>query len=215
MDLFDYLRYSSSLSVVIPTFIGIVRSRNLGVKLKFLLLYLIITLIKEIICVRLSLQKERNLHIYNLALIFNMIPLFLVYYYEFSEKLLKNVVLALITVATIFSVANITLIQGIEVFNTFSVLVINFFLTALTLLYFYTILKKAENLNLIKIPLFWMSAGLLVYSAGTFLIFSLYEIYNNLSYSTSVKIWAINSILYILLNLLFSIAFLCQPRKMT
>lgn len=215
MSLIKFLDYFGPLSTIIPAIIGLIRSKSLSKKLRLLLLYCIIIAAKEITCVILAQNGYRNLAIYNIANIIDSIPLFLIYYLEFKSKNLKQIILSFIIVSTLFSILNIIWLQGFLSFNTFSIFSVNFFKTITTLLYFYILLKEAENLNLIKTPLFWVSAGLLIYSVGTSLIFSLYEIYLEFPVEISDGIWAINSLLYIFLNILFSIAFLCQPKNKT
>ena len=204
-----------SLSAILPATIGVFRSRSLDNKLRLLLFYCSIIAIKEIVSVFLAQNGYRNLEVYNISNIVDSIPLFLIYYLEFSNKTLKKTIIIFIAIPTLFSIYNIISLQGYEVFNTYSISIVNLFKILATLLYFYNILKKAENLNLIKTPLFWISSGLLIYSVGTFLIFSLYDVH--LQFPTGVRrlVWSINSLLYIFLNIIFSIAFLCQPKTKT
>lgn len=215
MDIFETLRYGSSLSTLVPVIIGVLKSRSLNLKLKLLLLYLTITAIKEILCVPLAVEGKMNLHIYNIFLAFNSIPLFLVYYYSFISKNFKGISIIFITIASGFSVFNIIYLQGLYNFNTYSILLLNFFFSLLTLLYFYELLKGANEINLVKKPMFWISVALLIYSTGTFIIFSLYEIHDGFEKTISEGVWSINSFLYIFLNSLLSIAFLCQPKNKT
>jgi hypothetical protein len=202
-----------SLTTVVPALIGLILVRSLNLRLRLLLIYLVITAIKEVVCVYLGSYGKTNLHIYNIAVAFNKIPLFLVYYYTLSNKTFKKITLLFIAISSVFAIYNVSFGQGLYSFNTRSMLVTNFFIIIITLLYFYEILKKAEILSLTRVPMFWVSSSFLFYSAGTFLVFSLYEIYRQFSQPISIKIWIINSILYIVLNILLSIALLCVKKK--
>ncbi len=213
MDIFRLLMNVGSLTTVVPALIGLILARSLNLQLRLLLIYLVITAIKEIVCVYLGSNGETNLHIYNIAVAFNKIPLFLVYYHTLSNKTFKKIILLFIAISSAFAIYNVSFGQGLYSFNTRSMLVTNFFIIIITLLYFYEILKKAEILSLTRVPMFWVSSSFLFYSAGTFLVFSLYEIYRQFSQPISIKIWIINSILYIVLNILLSIALLCVKKK--
>ncbi len=202
-----------SLSTIVPAIIGLLLIRSLSLKLRLLVLYLVLTAIKEIICVHLASNGDNNLRIYNTAVIFNKIPLFLTYYYTFYNSNFKKFTLLSIFFTSAFATYNIEWGQGLHILNSHSALFTGFFIIIITLLYFYEILKRVEITNLIKAPMFWVSSGFLFYSTGTFLVFSLYEVHMHFSEPVSLKIWIINSILYIVLNILLSIAFLCKKKK--
>lgn len=78
------------------------------------------------------------------------------------------------------------------------------FVAVLVLLYFNKVLTESRIKNMLFHSMFWISSGLLIYSAGTF-FFSLFSSY---LYSTSSSneefdpFWKLNQLLYIILCLL-------------
>ena len=103
-----------SLSAILPATIGVFRSRSLDNKLRLLLFYCSIIAIKEIVSVFLAQNGYRNLEVYNISNIVDSIPLFLIYYLEFSNKTLKKTIIIFIAIPTLFSIYNIISLQGYE-----------------------------------------------------------------------------------------------------
>ncbi|MEM1220339.1 MAG: hypothetical protein AAGH79_15565 [Bacteroidota bacterium] len=118
--------------------------------------------------------------------------------------------LILILIFTLFAFWNMIWGDGIMLFNAKALGLYSFLLIALTVFYFASLLNSLMLRNLEQQPLFWVSAGLLVYCAGNFLLW--------LSANTLLRDWAtfdsmyqIHTTLFILLSLTFFIAFSVKP----
>lgn len=61
-------------------------------------------------------------------------------------------------------------------------------------------------------PMFWVSAGLLLYFSGNILIFLSSNIVLHLSHEMSRHVWTIHALLYAFLNLFYVVALCVEPR---
>lgn len=213
MSFVDYFTSASVLSIILPAIISLFKLKSLNASLRLLSVYLISTSIKEGVCTYLASYHQNNIPIYNIVGIFDNVVLLLIFYYSGVNQKYKKVILGFIVILSIFSIINISSIQGINNLNTYSRLVRAIFIVIITLSYFYELLKGADNQNLIKLPLFWVSTGLLFFSTGTFFLYSLYTFYTNLNPETGKILWLINSLLYLVQNVLFTIALFCNRRR--
>ena len=130
-----------------------------------------------------------------------------------QEKKLKNVVLSFSVITLIVYFLDILVINGLYNFNTLTTTVGGFTVAVTTLLYFYQLIKGIEHSNLTKVPMFWISTGILFYSVGTIILFNYFHKYIHLPPSLRTSIWTINSVLNILQNVLFTIGILCKQKN--
>ena len=90
-----------------------------------------------------------------------------------------------------------------------SVLVLGF-----VLLFFYReINRKVIAVRLEREPMFWISTGLLLYFSGNALIFLSSNYVLNHSRATSMSVWAIHAVLYMLLNVFYALALCLRPPR--
>jgi len=82
----------------------------------------------------------------------------------------------------------------------------------LCLLFFWDLFKNSDELNIVRLPSFWIASGILIYNSATFFtyLFSNFIIFNE--DSDNFDMWTINLVLN-LVNYLFMItALLIQPK---
>lgn len=213
MDITKTLSVIGPLSVIVPTIIGLAKIKSFGTGLKLLILYLLIAAIKEPVCLYFSYNKIPNLHIYNWTGTFDYALLIGIYFFSFKSKTYRYLALTLSLTYILFALINILLIQGENIFNSYTSTLGNVLITFVVLLFFYELLQKPDVINLSKTTLFWVSAGLLLYSIGTFFLHGLYALHTSLPKELGKSIWQINSVLYLSQNILFTIAFFVKPRN--
>jgi hypothetical protein len=92
-----------------------------------------------------------------------------------------------------------------ELYNGGATLMILIF----SLVYFYKQLDNHENLFIYSTSPFWIVIAVLLYKAGTFFLF-LYT--NSLSQNEKMNFYLLNSVFYLIQNLLLAFSFLI-PRK--
>jgi hypothetical protein len=82
----------------------------------------------------------------------------------------------------------------------------------LAISYFIYLLRTLEVVYLERLPMFWISAGLLIYFAGSFLLWIGLN-YINYDFSFFYSIYQINSVVTIVLNLFFTVAICLNPAR--
>lgn len=89
------------------------------------------------------------------------------------------------------------------------------FITIIVLVFFYNLIANLQVPVVTKYPLFWFSAGILFYYAGTFFLFLLIQdLYKN-SAEIQKMYWMIDALLSILMNALIAvtICYMAVPAK--
>ncbi len=132
-----------------------------------------------------------------------------VYYLSFRKKGIRLVVVLLCAFFTI-----VWLIQVPHLYESHTVvgstqILSRIVLVALSLVAFQSIGEVATN-RLIEVPLFWVSLGVLLYSAGTLIVFGLGNEILKMGMSYFAAAWSLNWLLSIAANLFFAKAFLCR-----
>ena len=64
-----------------------------------------------------------------------------------------------------------------------------------------------------KDPMFWVSAGALLYFSGSLLFFLSSNYVLHLSPALSLQVWTVHALFYSFLNLLYAVALACPPRR--
>jgi hypothetical protein len=198
----------------VPTLISIVKFKSLDKPLRLLSLYLIITSVKELACSYLAFKHANNLFLYNSFGIIEYVLLPLMFQHKLANGKLKNSIKYIIGGVFLVYLINIIFIQGLYTFNSYTIIFGRIGLIFITLTFFFELLQKVETTSLYREPMLWISTGILFYSVGSFLIHGLYDLQLHFSQDLSIKIWAINSVLNLMLNILYSIAFLCLPKSL-
>ncbi len=205
--------YVSTFSVILPIAGSLINFKSLDNKLRLFSIYLFITFLKESVCAYLAISGLQNLHLYNIFSIIEYLVYFYLYYSVFQGARLKNIVLAFSVITITVYLLDILVINGLYNFNTLTTTVGGFTIAVTTLLYFYQLIKGIEHSNLTKVPMFWISTGILFYSVGTIILFNYFQKYIHLPPSLRTSIWTINSVLNILQNILFTIGILCKQKN--
>lgn len=207
--------YVSSFSVILPFIGSIIVFKSLNSNLRLFSLYLFITLAKEGICVYLANFGMPNLYIYNILGILAYLIYFYLYYHEFTEKITKKTIAYFSVITSTVYLIDLLAVNGFEKFNTLTTTFGGLFLTITALLYFYHLIKNIEHSNLTRVPMFWISTGVLFYSVGTIILFNYFNAYIHLPPSIRSSIWTINSVLNILQNILLTIGIFCNLQNRT
>ncbi len=213
MNFYSILAYVTTTSVLVPTLISLIKYKSLNNSLRLLFVYLVITCFKEAACIYLALKLENNIHIYNALSIVEFFIIPYIYYKEFTSIKFKNITKYAIIITSIVYLTNVLFIQGLFKFNTYTIIAGRLSLITITLLYFFELLQKVETTSLYKEPMLWVTTGVLFYSVGSFLVHGLYDLHSQFPMELNLKIWAINSVLNFMMNILFSISFLCADNE--
>jgi hypothetical protein len=147
-----------------------------------------------------------TLNIVNISLLVELILTFLIFYLILAptRKWLGQLALAALIISVLIWIYRNIILDNLYIYSGFynggtTIVIILFALT-----FFYYELNRPDNLFIYAAPAFWIVSAILIFKAGTFFLF-LYG--NTLDQSEKINFYTINSIFYVVENLLFAIAF--------
>ena len=133
----------------------------------------------------------------------------LMYYNIYEEVKFKRATIILSVLAmliTLFDARNVFAYPSLSI-TTLSLMLIIF-----SLIYFYKLLNPLKYIDIEKQGLFWINAGVLLYSSVNIFLFMLLT---HIPVDDRHNYYIINSITNVIANTLFSIGLLCKPQKTT
>ncbi|RCR68178.1 hypothetical protein DUE52_17385 [Larkinella punicea] len=202
----DYpLDYIGHAFILLPVTIGIYRRQYLNNQLKLVAFYFSISFLEECIQLFYSLNKWSNIHLYNIYLIIDVLIIGLSYYEIFENKIHKKT----IAIATLISICVSIFFYSHDTFSSASNTVFRLLCVTLVLFYFNWLLTQMKIINILLHSMFWISAGLLLYSLGTFFmyLFSQFTIGVHTKSNIFDLYWKVKQILYIIFCLFSTIGF--------
>lgn len=204
------------LILTISFCVGLLLVREFSHTLRLILIYVLITLIVEILgyySLELSSSKLVNINLYNIyALLY--LGLLSLYFHALLDKINKSKFLTFMTI--IFALYFFSqILYYLNNYNQIKVnfrliLAANFILSLYSFLYFRQILK-IDNLFTSE-PNFWIVTGILFYNVGTFFLFGLITFVSLKNVNLAQKLYSINHVLNIIYYSLITYGFICQRR---
>jgi len=195
--------YVSTGSVLIPLGLSVFQFYRLKGGIVFLFYLLAASLLSDASSYLLGRNGMNTYPIANAYLLFQFIILAWMYFVEFNHsKLIKYIIFLFL----IFFMINLVGIQGLYVFNTHSNSVAGLILLAISLYFFYNLLKNLPEENIYQLPMFWISFAVLFYYGGTLLIFLTNNFVIDKSLQSHRLVWILHNFCNIVKNLLFAIA---------
>ena len=158
------------------------------------------------------LQKS-NHFIENIYLLISFSFYFFLFYKTAETKKYKIIIKTFFTIFLLFAFLDLLFINGFYYFNTYSSSVGSILIILSCLIYFSYLFTSDELLNYFRIPMFWISTGLLFFFTGSLVQNSLirYFIANNIDPGGRIY-YFIMTTLNILLHGSFIISFLCNQK---
>lgn len=202
MDNQKILAIIATISGLLPIFFGMLVYRSLGNRYKYFLVFLIYGFLTDALV---GLLYSFKFSIFISKILFVIYPLvesvfvFWFFRHEISDLFIKK--LATISMVVMFPYYSITLIiAGTQLdllyFNTVYNILIAFFSG-------YVLIQAAEKYDdITKEPIVWISLGIVLYSLGTFFIYSIFDL------EVRKKIWFIHNLVSMITSLLISYAFI-------
>jgi len=187
--------------------------------LKYFLPFLFLTLAVELIGLWMTMNDIRNYLLFNIFTTFEFIFYSFLFYKHFRRPLFKKLAIIFMPLYIIAVCFNLSYVQGINNFHSYTFLVGSFFIVIFCCFFFYeSLLPEFLDNNLTKQPFFWVCTGLLLFYLGSVIINALFEYLR--SYDMQVegkKIYGvINQSLNVVLYSAFIFAFnLCRKNSKT
>lgn len=198
----DLLSYLSSL---IPILVGVTRFKQLNRVAIYVVQFFIFCFVKDTYALWYVLFALNTTFIQNLETFFQSILVGLIYYHCFDKRLSKQILVGstLLFAITIISTYDVNKVS-VTALLSFRVLSIG-----LSLAYFNKILVDMRIKDVLSHTMFWFSAGLLIFAAGTFFIVLFSEYWykdiNKVPAEVFDKYWNAGQILFIIFCLFSAI----------
>lgn len=125
----------------------------------------------------------------------------------------RKVLLYCLWAFPLFFVVDLLLVQNSGVFQSITYSLGCLLIVTASIYYFWELFQNKAYVNLAREPAFWICSGLLFYCACSFPVDALINFTNKISYSLALILTLIQDLVYILLYLSFTIAFLCRLRR--
>ncbi|OUR98290.1 hypothetical protein A9Q86_14665 [Flavobacteriales bacterium 33_180_T64] len=199
MDNIDNVFQSLGLILIVINAIlytkSYISSKN-HVALLFLFLYLTICAIIMIVSSVLAYNELNNIYLAHIYFVFQFILLSLFYHSLFNSRQKKIVTIILVSVVTILVIQYFNNPDLIYKFNLFEIFITSFPLVVYSIVHLYNSLSKQGEYM-------YINAGVLIYLTSSTLIFILGNyLHSVLDKDTSIYIWFINKVLYVIYLLL-------------
>ncbi len=209
---YENLSLVSTFLIVVPFAVACVRWRRLVKTQKRLACLVAVVAIVELVANLLWRQYINNHPVYHVYSILEFLIILSIYSSYFDRTRINKVFFILGTSFTLFALANMLLWQSPLEFNSNVTLTSSALIIMLSLSSFYRMLIGPVYTTLHLIPIFWISAGLLLYFSSNIVLFYLGSRVE-LTYEDSLPIWGLHSIFNCLLILFFTVALWIQPKK--
>lgn len=204
--------YFIYLTVIIINFLASLtvygRKEN-PVYLKVFPVFLLVTLLIELIALKRADNGNSNLFLYSL---FSTAE-FTFYLYFFSCVLkggAKKAAFYTMFVYACVALANIFFIQGTKVFHTYTFMLGCSLIIWFGASYFFQLVKAPQTGKLTRSPIFWITSALMIYYCCDLPVFGILNYITTLSQKTYSGLLFVYNLMNIILYSLFTVAFLCR-----
>lgn len=156
---------------------------------------------------------ESNVWLYNIS-----IPVEYIFYCFIIGSLcrsrhFKKIILYTLCCFTLFTIINLSFIQGFEYLNTNTLKVGSTLMIIFSSLGLIDLFANDKHSSLLKNPLFWISTGILFFNTGEFLYLFFFDTFLRKGWDNTAKIFAsINNKLIYILYTCISIAIICSKK---
>lgn len=202
--------YTSAISISLLFSCFLFLKASQPIYLKTFTPFLLISLIIEIIAIRISESGKTNTTFYNFSTTFEAVFYLWVLFNIVSGKLIKKIILISLFIYPILCLLDIYVFQSPSSFHTVSYAFGCLLLIFFSIVYFYELFANPKAITLSKEPAFWICSGLLFFYSVTFPLFVCVNIMKTFPAILSNNLQYILIVLNVFLYLQFSIAFLCR-----
>ncbi|MDI1234735.1 MAG: hypothetical protein PSX81_10675 [bacterium] len=208
MNYYKLLVTISMASIILPNIGGILAYRKLDIEGKKILLFFGVFMIVDFTISWLANHNINNMPMFNIFSILEYGFYAYLFYSNINNRNWRKGIYYSIWFFSAFTIFAVIFIRSIYEFNSEVRVVESLFLVFCSLLYFSQLSNTLifERTKIFKIPMFWISIGVLFYFAGNFFLFLFFREISQIS----PTIWSLHSVVNIITNSLFMISFLCR-----
>jgi len=207
------MRYNIYLILIIISFLSSLTAyfqKNVQPYLRLFPIFLFLTIVVELFAIWLAGHSGPSTTLYN----FFSVVEFLFYMYVLREiirsKKAKRIIFHTAWVYALLGVANILFIQKFVSFNSITYALGCLLISIFCIYFFFELFQVTGSVNLIRLPAFWICAGLLFYYTCSFPLWGLANFLRKMPIARNIQF--ILLLLNVFLYSSFTIAFLCRIR---
>jgi hypothetical protein len=194
------------ITIFISTLTGLYNYKRSALYLKAFALLLVLTTIIEIT----GHFTKNNLWMFNLFGIVEFSTIILIYRSLFISSKLKKLLLFFTILLGLGYLTSWVFFQGLNTFNNYNIAFSCVLVTITVLLYYHQLLKYNNPEPLVRVPMFWISTGILIFYACNIFFMGLLNYIMRVSMDLAIQLYNIIHILNIIMYSLYSIGFICS-----
>jgi len=198
------------ITLLISSLISIYNYNKLTTYLKAFSIFLVVTLVVE--CAGYFLIKP-NIWLFNIFTALEFVFYLVLFRQILTSTSKKKAVNLLIASTIIASLGNMIFFQGLFKFNNYSYSYGCMLVCICVMMYFLQLLHHTNPQPLTRIPMFWVSTGLLIYYACNFFYMGLLNYIIGVSMEIAKELFIIISVLNIAMYSLFSVGIVCSTTR--
>jgi hypothetical protein len=202
--LLHILNNTSHGSSLIPFSLGWLRFRSNAVYLKLLFGITGVSFICDTASLILYWLKINPNYIGNTYTLVEFIVLSIIYFIVFNDRKLSRIFIAVGTFYSVVFILNLFFLQQ-EKISSYTETFSSFVFIALSIAFFYRLMKDLPALQIQQLPMFWINTAVLIYFAGNLFLFILTNYLVNILKDDLIAYWTFHNLLNITKNLLFAI----------
>ncbi len=196
----------SSFSILIPLLLSLNYIRTFNLSLKVLFIYILLSILVEILTGYLSINNINNLFIYYYFSFLEFVLFVIIYFHILNIYRKKMLMWCIISIFGLICLIDFLLLGGDNKMNELSRNVESVSLITLSIFYFNSLIKNSDGQNLLQQFSFWFNSSIIIYFSGSFFIFLFSNYMLDESPDTFFAIYAIHSIFNIIFNILLAIS---------
>ncbi len=206
-----FIYYLSLGSNALPPLIGFYRRKELHAETRVMFVFMTISLCITMIGYILAELKISNLWLSNIFFLFEYAFLtWIISYWIHSKKIKMLVLLTIPLILCMWVLAKLLMKDFLKFDNYFSSIEKLFLIIIACYVLFQ--LHKSSETSLIRTVSLWILAGVLITCAGNLLIFALFNTFIYIPLEDFTKVYSLHWSSNILMNVCYSLGFLCLRR---
>jgi hypothetical protein len=212
LALFNQIGLISDISIVCPVVLAIFYRNNVTFSIENKLLYLlvIVLFLKTVsTLVITNIYHLRNIFLYNWFGQISSLVVAAIYFNWFQSKRVRYAIVAGSVISLLLALQKPSTFLDLKTdeLNSFSIAVWGIGILIAVLSFFYSLIKQLDAPQLLRYPMFWLSAGLLLYFSATFFSYIYSELtFNNNDHKYRLPFWIIEMVFGFVLNCFLTLA---------
>jgi hypothetical protein len=200
-------------AVFIPWLLALLSLQGYTPALKTVFYYLTLAVCTHLLSFILWKLKKNNLPVLHVYTVLEYLVLLRFYYLVLKSFIPGTVFIALVVIFPLFSIADSLFIENIHSFNTYSRSVEALIFIFLSVCWFVKSVSDPETNENTNRPLNHIAGGLLIYFAGSVVLFSFRDLISQFTRSFLMNVWSLHTLLLFLMYILITTGLWKHSRK--